>query len=71
MEMPNTMYYHSVTMNNYKSIGDAQAEIIIEPGIAAVIGKNESGKSNIIYALSEINLGSNMNATFVADKLKT
>lgn len=63
------MYYHSVTMNNYKSFGDAQAEIIIEPGITAVIGKNESGKSNIIDALSEINLGSNMNATFVADKL--
>ena len=65
----NTMYYHSVTMNNYKSFGDAQAEIIIEPGITAVIGKNESGKSNIIDALSEINLGSNMNTTFVANKL--
>ena len=54
------MYYHSVIVHNYKSIGEKQAEIIIEPGITAIIGKNESGKSNIIDALSEINLNTNM-----------
>ena len=63
------MYYHSVTVNNYKSIGNIQSEIIIEPSITAVIGKNESGKSNIIDALSEIKLNSRMNTTFVNDKL--
>ena len=62
------MYFHSVTVNNYKSIGDRQSEIIIEPGITAVIGKNESGKSNIIDALSEINLTGNMKAAFSGEK---
>ena len=63
------MYYHSVTVNNYKSIGNKESEIIIEPGITAVIGKNESGKSNIIDALSEIKLDGSMNTAFVAEKL--
>ena len=62
------MYFHSVTVNNYKSIGDKQSEIIIEPGITAIIGKNESGKSNIIDALSEINLMGNMGSAFVSNK---
>ena len=50
------MYVHSVKLVNYKSIGDyAESEIIVEPRVTAIIGKNESGKSNILDGLSRIN----------------
>lgn len=49
------MYVHSVKLVNYKSIGDYdESEIIIEPRVTAIIGKNESGKSNILEGLSQI-----------------
>lgn len=51
------MYVHSVKLVNYKSIGDYdEAEVIIEPRVTAIIGKNESGKSNILDGLSRIKL---------------
>ena len=51
------MYIHSVRLTNYKSIGDyKESEIIIEPQITAIIGKNESGKSKVLEGLSCINL---------------
>lgn len=50
------MYVHSVKLVNYKSIGDyAESEVIIEPRVTAIIGKNESGKSNILDGLSRVN----------------
>ncbi len=50
------MYVHSVKLVNFKSIGDyAESEVIIEPRVTAIIGKNESGKSNILDGLSKIN----------------
>lgn len=50
------MYVHSVKLINYKSFGDyAENEIILEPRVTAVIGKNESGKSNVIDGLARIN----------------
>ncbi len=56
------MYIHSVKINYYKSFGDnSNSEMIIEPGITAIIGKNETGKSNIINALKGINFISNSN----------
>ncbi len=49
------MYIHSVKLTNFKSIGDyAESEIILEPKVTAIIGKNESGKSNILDGLSRI-----------------
>lgn len=49
------MYVHSVKLVNYKSIGDyPESEVIIEPRVTAIIGKNESGKSNILDGLSRI-----------------
>ena len=42
------MYIHSVKLVNYKSIGDyGEAEVILEPTVTAIVGKNESGKSNV------------------------
>ena len=47
------MYVHSVKLINFKSIGDyPEAEVILEPRITAVIGKNESGKSTLVNLLS-------------------
>lgn len=50
------MYIHSVKLVNYKSIGDyPETEIILEPKVTPIIGRNESGKSNILDGLSRIN----------------
>lgn len=49
---------------NYKSIGDYQeSEIIIEPTVTAIVGKNESGKSNVLDGLAQIDfIGNNAKA---------
>lgn len=50
------MYVHSVKLVNFKSFGDyKENEVIIEPKVTAIIGKNESGKSNVLDGLSRIN----------------
>ena len=49
------MYVHSVKLINFKSIGDyPESEVILEPKVTAIIGKNESGKSNVLDGLSRI-----------------
>lgn len=59
------MYVHSVKLINYKSIGDyTESEIIIEPRVTAIIGKNESGKSNVLSGLSHIRMISGMSSGF-------
>lgn len=59
------MYVHSVKLVNYKSIGNyAESEVIIEPGVTAIIGKNESGKSNILDGLSQIDFGKRKASAF-------
>lgn len=62
------MYVHSVKLVNYKSIGDyAESEIIIEPRVTAIIGKNESGKSNILDGLSLIKFTERNSSAFGTD----
>ena len=59
------MYVHSVKLINYKSIGNyTESEIIIEPRVTAIIGKNESGKSNVLSGLSHIRLIGGMSTGF-------
>ncbi len=59
------MRVHSVKMINYKSIGCLDHnKIIIEPNITAIIGKNESGKSNVISGIAEINFFHKMQNAF-------
>lgn len=59
------MYVHSVKLINYKSIGDyAESEVIIEPRVTAIIGKNESGKSNILDGLAQIDFRKRKNSAF-------
>ena len=51
------MYIHSVKLINFKSIADyPEAEIILEPRVTSIIGRNESGKSNILEGISRIEL---------------
>lgn len=59
------MRLHSVKMVNYRSIsGLDHNEIIVEPNITAIVGKNESGKSNIISGISAIEFFQRMGTTF-------
>ena len=62
------MYVHSVKLINFKSIGDyPEAEVILEPNITAIIGKNESGKSNVLDGLSRIRFRARNAAAFNSD----
>ena len=62
------MYIHSVKLVNFKSIGDyPESEIILEPNVTAIIGKNESGKSNVLEGLSKINFLKANAAAFSAE----
>ena len=45
------MLLHSIEIHNFKSIGESNNLIIIEPRITTIIGKNESGKSNILESI--------------------
>lgn len=64
------MYIHSVKLVNYKSIGDyAESEIILEQGVTAIIGKNESGKSNVLDGLSQIDFIGNKVTAYAPEKL--
>lgn len=58
------MYVSSITINNFKSLGTDGNEIIFDKRITPIIGKNESGKSNILCGLSHININENMNKLF-------
>lgn len=59
------MYVHSVKLINFKSIGDyPENEIILEPRVTSIIGKNESGKSNVLDGLSQINFFTNNPSAF-------
>ena len=64
------LYIHSVKLINYKSIGDyAESEIILEQGVTAIIGKNESGKSNVLDGLAQIDFIGNKTASYASEKL--
>lgn len=62
------MYVHSVKLINFKSIGDyPESEVILEPKVTAIIGKNESGKSNILEGLSLIDFRKQNSSAFEQD----
>ena len=64
------MYVHSVRLENYKSIGDyPESEVILEPRVTAIIGKNESGKSNVITGLKNLNLWERNASAFLQENV--
>ena len=60
------MYISKLIIKNYKSIKDEK--FIFKKGINILVGKNNSGKSNIVSALDEI-LGDKYNTTSYEDKI--
>lgn len=56
------MYFKSIKINNYKSIGLSDNAIDLESSVTAVIGKNESGKSNILEAVGACILDDRLNS---------
>ena len=62
------MYVHSVKLINFKSFGDyPECEVILEPRVTAIIGKNESGKSNVLDGLSRIRFRTRNANAFIQD----
>ncbi len=56
------MRIRSARIKNYKSIGEEQ-KIFFNDRVSVIIGKNESGKTNILDAFNDINLLSGVNDT--------
>ena len=48
------MKIKSIIISNYKSLGEERNILLLEDNITALIGKNDSGKSNILEALGNI-----------------
>lgn len=48
------MRISSVIINNYKSIGNQKNTLLLEEDVTALIGKNDSGKSNVLEILGAI-----------------
>ena len=48
------MRVSSVIINNYKSIGTVKNTLLLEDDVTALIGKNDSGKSNVLEILGGI-----------------
>lgn len=54
------MKIKSITLENYKSLGLEKNRIIIENDITVIIGKNESGKTNILNGMNNVSFTSSM-----------
>lgn len=59
-----------IVIKNYKSIGEEHNELILNNNINIIIGKNESGKSNIIDSLSKMNITQILDQNFSKYKNK-
>lgn len=64
------MKIKSVVINNYKSLGEEKNILFLEDGITALIGKNDSGKSNILEALGKISFTHYIGNEFFSEKNK-
>lgn len=55
-------------INNYKSIGSTENFLSVEPKVTALIGKNESGKSNILEAVGKLSFDRPLNSSYLNNK---
>ncbi len=62
------MKIKSVVISNYKSLGDERNTLLLEDNITALIGKNDSGKSNILEALGNMSFTHYINTEFFSKK---
>ena len=58
------MKIKSIIISNYKSLGEERNVLLLEDNITALIGKNDSGKSNILEALGNISFIHHINDDF-------
>ena len=54
------MRIKQIKIGNYKSIGEEQSLYLGENNVISIIGKNETGKSNILSILSELSFHKNL-----------
>ena len=59
------MLLKSAKISNFKSIGTENNVLYVEDSVTALIGKNESGKSNVLESLGLINLWAPLNADYL------
>ncbi|MGM8366495.1 AAA family ATPase [Virgibacillus sp. W0181] len=55
-------------INNYKSMGSKENYLSVEPKITALIGKNESGKSNILEAVGKLSFDRPLSPSYLNNK---
>lgn len=55
------MIVKDIIINNYKSIGNERNKLQVDEHVTALIGKNESGKSNILEAIGEQQIVNKLN----------
>jgi AAA15 family ATPase/GTPase len=55
------MLIHKIQIKNYKSFGDDDRnKLYLEPDVTTIIGKNESGKSNLLTGMAGISFFGDM-----------
>jgi len=59
------MLIKSAKISNFKSIGVENNVLYIEDGVTALIGKNESGKSNVLESLGLVNLWAPLSSDYL------
>lgn len=59
------MKLKSIKINNFKSFGEVDTLLILDD-VNTIIGKNESGKSNLIECLSNIDFSNGITESFFA-----
>lgn len=57
-----------IKINNYKSIGSKENYLCVEPKVTALIGKNESGKSNILEAVGKLSFEKPLSSSYLNNK---
>lgn len=62
------MIVKNIIINNYKSIGNSKNKILLDEHVTALIGKNESGKSNILEAIGEQQIVNKLNPQIFNNK---
>lgn len=55
-------------INNYKSIGSTENILSVESTVTALIGKNESGKSNVLQALGQLSFDRPLSSNYINSK---
>lgn len=55
------MKIKSIKINNYKSLKEEKNKVYLEDSVTSIIGKNESGKSNVLEAIGDLHYYNKMN----------